>query len=338
MSANSLTPWWSFALFRSFNRCKREFFYDFFWGQNERWKWCLYEMKRLRTLKAFRGTAVHDVIANLLEKSRRGERVNKDAALSELVDVLRRGYMESSSGWWNSDLRPPDLRLKDVTCLLEHYYRFEKDLVDAEFEEQLEYAKHCIENLFKLDVWKRLLQSNSKRWMAIDRTQPLSFDLDGVRVILKLDFACEFGSRRVVDWKTGAPSSDDRFQLALYSLYAEKQWGWSPPTSTKLTAVYLYPEASRAEFCVTEQDIQNVCALVKRSFAEMMEPVHRTGRPDENDYPRTESSATCPKCRFQGVCSRESERVREILANNRTQTPTKGENAAEEALPPAFEE
>jgi len=334
---NSFTPWWSMSLSRSFKRCKREFFYDVFWGQDERWKWHLYEMRRLRNLKAFRGIAVHDVIANLLEKSRRGERVEKAEALAEVVGVLHRGFTESSSGWWNRDLRPPNLELKDITCLIEHYYQFDKDLVNAEFEKQLEHAKRCVENLFELDVWQKLLRSDPKRWMAIDRTQPLSFDLDGVRVILKLDFACEFGARRVVDWKTGAPSNSDRFQLVLYSLYAEKQWGWSPPTSTKLTAVYLYPEASRADFCATEQEIQSVCSTVKHSFSEMMEPLHRTGRADENDYPRTESSATCPVCRFQGVCAKESERVREILAS-RPQVLADDESAAEELLPTAFEE
>lgn len=290
---------WSFARKTHFESCRRHYFYHRFWGQDPKLRWRLFEMRNITILTMLRGQVVHTVIAGALRSIRLGLEVDLDMLRSNVTEVIRARYMESAKRLWHIDNRPPDRKLSEITNLLEHYYHFPN--LNERARDAREIAWQCIGNLYSSDIWHEIATSESDNWKEIDEDSFPSFDLDGIQVYANIDFAYSNAFPTIVDWKTGALTEQDRKQLILYSLYANAKWNWNP-LETSLKAVYLQPEFKIDAFTPTEDEIESVKEEVKRSFNEMLEYEPAFGPADIENFPKTEDTANCAWCRFQGIC------------------------------------
>ncbi len=290
---------WSFSRKTHFDSCRRHYFYDRFWGQDPKLKWKLYEMRNISTLTMLRGAVVHEVVCRALRSIRLGVDIGVDVAKQSVSEIIREKYMESKRRLWHLDNRPPDRKLASITNLLEHYYNLPD--VDSRALEARQIAWQCVENLLGSETWQRIASSDPKRWMEIDEDTFPHFDLDGIQVYTKIDFAHSNGAPTIIDWKTGAASEQDRRQLILYSLYARAKWEWEP-AETDLAAVYLHPEFAIDTFRPTDDDVQSVRDEARASFAEMLALEPAYGHADIDLFPPTENKQYCPWCRFRGMC------------------------------------
>ena len=290
---------WSFSRKTHFDDCKRLYFYHRFWGQDPATRWRMYEMRCISTIKMMQGSVVHEVIAEALESAKRGSIVEPESLKKRITKVMWDKFSESADRMWEYGNRPAGRKQGDVTNLLEHYY----NLPDARerAREARDTGWQCIDNMISSDLWRQIVGSDRDGWREIDEDDFPSFDLDGIKVYARLDFALLLESPTIIDWKTGRPGDDDRTQLTLYSLYAQSKWGWKPE-QTKLIAAHLQPEMQLVQFSPTLEDVERAEETVKRSFAEMVELEPAFGPADIANFPITEKTWCCRLCRFQGIC------------------------------------
>ncbi|MCX8052490.1 MAG: PD-(D/E)XK nuclease family protein [Armatimonadetes bacterium] len=290
---------WSFSIKTHFNACKRRYFFYRFWGQDPKLKWKLLELRNITTLVMLRGTVTHQVIAESLSALRDGLPVTLESAKERVTEIMLEKLRESYYRLWHVNNRPPGRKISEFTNLLEHYYGFPD--TDQRARENRAIALACIENLFRSELWTEIASTDPQTWKATDEEVFSSFDLDGIKVYARPDFAHSHDQPTIIDWKTGSPGEEDREQLVLYSLFAQWKWEWRP-YETKLCAVYLHPDLMLDTFTPTSEDVSRVTKLVKASFNEMMElePVHE--KADISRFPPTNDPEHCRWCSFQGVC------------------------------------
>lgn len=304
MDASQLpTLSWSFSKKTHFDSCRRHYFYHRFWTQDPKLKWWIYEMRNLTTLTMLRGQVVHDVIAEALKAIRLGQTVSAKTARDNVTALLRFRYGDSARRLWHIDNRPPGRKQSEITSLLEHYYKF-PNMNDRARDAQ-QSAWGCVTRLVESDFWANIAGSSPSDWVEIEDESFPSFDLDGIKIYTRIDFAHSNGSNTIIDWKTGAQSDQDRRQLMLYSLYAQSKWEWDP-LETKLAAVYLQPDLTIDTFSPTLSDLAALHDEVKVSFEQMMELEPAYGPADINLFPMTTETRNCAWCRFMGVCRREA--------------------------------
>jgi len=262
-------------------------------------RWKLFEMRNITTLAMLRGLVVHQVIAEALGALRDGDAITLDAARGRVTEIMREKLRESYYKAWHIDNRPRGSKASQFTNLLEHYYGFPD--TDQRARENRAVGLACVGNLLESEFWASIADTDPENWKAMEDEGFPSFDLDGIKVYARIDFAHSDGSTTIIDWKTGASSDEDRRQLTLYSLFAQWKWGWDP-LETKLAAVYLQPEFRVDDFRPAPEDIDDVNAFVKRSFNEMLEIEPAYEKADIKRFPLTDNIDNCHWCRFRGVC------------------------------------
>lgn len=262
-------------------------------------RWRIYEMRCLTTLTMLRGQIVHGVIAGALRSIRYGQSVTPKMVKESVTALIREQYGESARKLWHIDNRPPGRKLSSITSLVEHYYNLPNMNERARDAQQVAWL--CVENLISSDFWKEIAEGSPSTWAEIEEESFPSFDIDGIQVYTKIDFAHSNGKNTIIDWKTGASNEQDRKQLILYSMYAKAKWEWEP-CETTLAAVYLQPELKVEQFSPTEDEIAQVRAGVKESFQQMMDVEPAYGPADVANFPIAESRRDCAWCRFQGIC------------------------------------
>lgn len=290
---------WSFSRKREFEECRRQYFYNRFWGQDPRASYRLYEMRGLTTLAMLRGDVAHVVLAEALRAFRSGAAMTVEAAARRVTEIIRQRYMESKRRLWSHEHRPEGRKMNEFTRLLEHYYSFPD--TDRRAVEARDVARDSVETAMKSGFWAELTATDPSKWIEIEEGQFSSFDVDGIQVYAKLDFASSGQTPTIIDWKTGRPDGQDRRQLVVYSMYARSKWGWEPERC-RLVAAYLHPELDLLEFAPTEDDLEDVRREILASFEQMveLEPVH--GPADVEKFPIADTAQNCGWCRFQGIC------------------------------------
>lgn len=256
-------------------------------------------MRNITTLVMLRGSVVHQVIAESLESVRSGSVTSTEYALERVTDIMREKMRESYYRLWHPSNRPPGSKQSEFTNLLEHYYSFPD--TEQRAREHRDIAQACIKNLFGSELWNQIISTDPETWRTIDHGFP-RFEVDGIVVYARPDFAHAHNRPTIIDWKTGQPGNEDRSQLVLYSLYAQDRWGWDP-TDTTLIAVYLYPELTIDEFIPQQEHVDEVIRMVKQSFEQMLELEPVLSEPaDIARFPITDDIYQCYWCRFQGIC------------------------------------
>ncbi len=296
---------------RTFSECRRRYFHRYYGAHNG---WTAeaseaarrtYVLKKMVTLAQLVGTRVHEAIERAI-RFFAGTGRDPDAAwLFEGVrGRLNQDWLESRRRLWD----PAALGPADATNLLEHYYG--KEVLRERIDVLRGRVRRCLEAFLRSRAFERIRAAAKGSWRGCEELH--AFDVEGVPVYAKPDFALVEGDRLVVfDWKTGggagggdcAAANDE--QIAFYALFAEKVFGF-PPDRVRAWLVYLDSGTER-EVPVTDEIVGRARALLGESVARMRaqavgaDAVRNEPLPREA-FPLVSDRRACAWCPFLELC------------------------------------
>jgi len=292
---------WSSSRDAAFRECPRRYFFRYYgsWGG-----WSvgaeprtrkLYVLKQLRTRQMWAGAAVHERIKEGLRDIRRGaEPMPAEDAVEAALSAMRTEYLAS---------RRRDYWLDPKSCgLFEHEYGLA--VPAAAWKETAEHVARCLRAFYASDLYARIRAMPPDAWLDVEEFS--SFELDGMKVHVVLDFSCREGeSVEIWDWKTGRAGGarNDR-QLACYGLYAVERWGVAPE---RVRAAELNLASGKVrERRFGDADLDSVRDHIRASACQMRslldDPEPNSTR--EERFPFAESDRACRYCNFRSACPR----------------------------------
>lgn len=292
---------WSKSRDSLFRECRRKYWFNHygFWNgwddsEEDRVK-RIYYLKGLVTKEVWMGSVVHGVIEFILRKFRAGETVRLSHAL-----VILRKKMESDF---------EISKLKEYTGFKSRAHKFFEDEYGVEISEKdkkdlFDKAELCLRNFYNSDIFMEIRRSDVKDWLTLEDF--LSFDFEGTKVYLSIDFAMRLEDRIVLyDWKTGKErGADYELQLGLYALYISKKFG---VPAEKITAKMFYlgigSEGKVDSFAVDSVLLEEVKRILRQSILEMKKLLRdiRENQALEEDFEKSEGF-WCSRCSFRKVC------------------------------------
>jgi hypothetical protein len=292
---------WSKSRDSMFGQCRRKYFFHYYgsWGgwvasEDERVK-RVYYLKKLASKEIWLGSRVHDVIEFILKRFRVGEEVS----LSHAVAILRK-RMESDFEM---------SMLKEYTGFASKAHRFFEDeygieITDEERVGLFEKAERCLRNFYNSDVFMEIRRVPLEDWVLLEDF--LSFDFEGVKVFVVVDFAMRLGGKLVLfDWKTGAErKADYEMQLGLYALYVSRELGFDAgDIEARMVYLGLGDDVKVDSFDVSNERLNEVRAKMRASILEMRKVLRdvRDNEAVEEDFAKNEGF-WCERCNFRKVC------------------------------------
>ena len=292
---------WSFSRYKTFSTCKRQYYYNHygFWGgweesADEETK-KLYMLKNMTSIPMLVGMVVHKEVDRILESIRRGWSISQDKAETEVLTSFKRAWRESKNKEWQENP-------KWKTNLFEHYYN--KELPEEKLIEMKDVMVNSIKGFYASDSLAFIKTLSTGEWLSKEDLD--SFEINGTKIWVKLDFAARHGDRiYVYDWKTGKEVKEDENQLAIYTLYAMDKW------AIELKFIRLFDVYLRKQIPIkvkpTKVLLQNALNLISNSIKEMKSlniDVEENVASIEN-FPMVESnieSWPCSYCKFKEMC------------------------------------
>lgn len=252
----------------------------------------LYILKWLRNRYMWVGEVVHELVEDALEFVRNRQPVKADALIRRGTQRMRLQYSESLHGLYRT-------RPRYACGLVEHEYEMPID--GAEWRRQRDRMERCVRNFFAMPIFEAIRETPDYRWLALESMS--TFHHDGATVVVKPDFAWRGDDGRVnlVDWKTGrANPEDERLQLAVYALFARREWGAAPG---EIRGIIAYLERGEVrETTIDDADLEFAENAIRDSVATMRgldEPA-----PPEERFAMTEDLGACELCNFRRHCGR----------------------------------
>lgn len=304
---------WSASRAGNFGTCLRRYYHDYYgswrgWeAQAPEWRRRTYLLKKMTRMPMFAGDCLHRALAAWMAERARG-RTRTAAEMEErALELLRSGYRESRDGSWRAQ---PSKR----TRLAEHHYGEaaidEASGAAAEYGGRMvERLRRCVGHFFSMDGLEEARTIDPGAFLGLEEMGTIEFN--GTRVFCIPDFATELrsgGGRaiHIYDWKTGRPREQDRFQLAVYMLYAREKWDARPDEVT-CSDVYL----ADGELVVERFDAEQV-EVTERRIAESMDEMsglHFDADAEDGDietFPMIEDPAAseCTTCNYRELCGR----------------------------------
>lgn len=304
---------WSASRRRQFDECARAYYWTYYgsWGgwsaregEPSREAWLL---KKLTRLPMWAGDCLHDALEWWFGERERGRTPGPEEVEGRALKRLRTGYKESRDGLWKA-------RPAKRTHLAEH--RYSEPSIDEASGEAATYGKRFVDRIqagvrcfFEHPDLAAAREAEPASYLACEAMGTLT--LFGTKVYAVPDFAWRDvdGTLRILDWKTGKPNPGDRFQLALYALYAESEWG-ADPTAVQTADVYL-STGEITEHVFDAAELTEVRSTIERSLEEMR-AVHFDADNEAGDPERFPmlgetpgEQRTCGRCSYRALCGRE---------------------------------
>ena len=292
---------WSRSRDATFQECRRRYWFQSYgsWGGWEAGTdpetRTIYILRQIKSRQMWAGVVVHACIQRSLENLRAGiEPLEVDAILSLALDQMRTEWKQSRDHVYRS--RPKTL------ALFEHEY-----VVPVPADEWRSNAQHvtaCLETFYRSETYRWIRERPREHWLEIEDFS--SFRLDGVKVHVKLDFACRDGDRiHIFDWKTGRrDEADNSIQLACYALYASEKWG--PDPGKVRTVEFNLARNQVRDYSVTGADIDRIRNYIRGSIRDMqallLDPAGN--EVDRESCPLTTETWRCRNCGFKRLCDR----------------------------------
>ncbi len=289
---------WSKSRHESLVECARKYFYQYYgsWGG-----WDagapeiirrLYLLKQMKNLDLATGTAVHTTIEETLRQLQSGVAPDPVAARSRVRDLLNQAWAESRRQRWRDDP-------KRFANLFEHYYR--QSPTPGRIDQIRAKALGCIDRFFQLPWFDFIRGSEPSAFVSIEELD--SFEVDGVKVFVKLDFALRRnGLYYLFDWKTGKAGERDPLQLACYANFGAHRWGASPE-AIRIVIAYL-GDGMAEERTITAAEMDQALRFIADSAATMrarlVNPMDNVARIE--DFPQVDDRRLCARCVFREVC------------------------------------
>jgi len=291
---NNLT--WSFSRDRLFKDCRRAYFFNYYlsWGgwdkdapDNIR---KAYILKNIRTVDAWVGDLVHQLIKWIIENRLSSKDIAFDEAKDKAKTILLKTWEQSRAQLWKNDV-------KNNLNLYEHYYNIE--YTQDQLKEKLSKVVNSLLNIYQSGFIKFLASLSKDNFLTIDELD--SFEFLGVKMFAIPDFAFKKdGLFFLYDWKTGKPYEKDIFQLSFYMLYAQYKWK-ADIKDMRIVPVYLTQD-SISFSPITPVSIDEVKTYAKSSLQDMKAVLISEDKADEKLCPKTTELWRCKNCKFKEIC------------------------------------
>jgi CRISPR/Cas system-associated exonuclease Cas4 (RecB family) len=289
---------WSFTRHRTFETCRRKYYYAYYgsWGgweegADERTK-LLYRLKKITTVPMLVGDIVHQVINASLDYLGGHAEYPLEKAEQRAIDQFKQAWRESKEKAWK---KSPSR----ATNLFEHYYQEELSQ-----EALLEFRDALVENVhgfYHSESYGFIKTISKREWLTKEKLTTL--DVDGIPVWVKLDFAARYGNRvYIYDWKTGRVVKEDELQLAVYALYAMEHWGVQIE-DLRLFDIYLRKQLP-VKVKVNQSHILQTEQLIHRSSNAMLNLLEdeSSNLAREDQFPLIDNPNICRRCNFKAAC------------------------------------
>src|SRR3989344_9175041 len=290
---------WSKSRDEVFNECKRKYYFNHygFWGG---WDPAspdkireLYVLKNLSSRHIWIGQVVHDIIKYCLIQLKAGNGINLSHLTFRLKKRLKEDFECSESGVYK--------KLPKKCGLVEHEYGYliSKD----EWDELFKMAEKCIMNFYNSDVLKEIKNTDTSKWLFLEDF--LSFNFEGTKVYLSIDFAIKNGDDQIIlyDWKTGKERDVEMdVQLACYALYVIQKWNLDP--SRLIIKKYNVAIDKEDKFEITDKTIEYIKDYMRKSIEDMKNILvdKEKNIANEEDFSKTTNVKNCLRCNFKKTC------------------------------------
>jgi hypothetical protein len=291
---------WSRSRERAFEECPRRYYYSYYgsWGgwdeaadPRARELWLL---KQIQSRHMWIGDLVHRTCAFALTFARHHGELPPERELVKRLDHTMREEFRASRDNLLAETGAKHTRL------FEH--ELDERIPDGEWRTLHARAVKAVRAFAASETLEHALAAGPSRWLSIETTD--SFDVDDVRVTLRLDFAFDDGqSIRIVDWKTGARAGwSGTEQLALYALYAHERWRRAIERIRTVEVNLVRGESndriiSREEI---EETRRRVIAGAAKLRSRLDDPERNVAL--ESAFEKAETLRACKRCVFQRAC------------------------------------
>jgi len=278
---------WSISRYEVFDKCKRQYFYNYYP------KFVpgvpFYKMTSLRDMTSVPlevGNVVHDVLEAFLRRLQKS-----DSGIDEERFFL---FAKEKTGEYFTK-----------KTFLEVYYGQAKEIHRPEADKKI---AACLRNFIGSPVYTWIFMkaiTNKDNWM-IEPPGLGETRLSGLKAYCKMDFLFPVDEEiHILDWKTGAKDMlKHSQQLIGYAAAAHANFS-IPQGAIFPKIVYLHPSFEEFEITVSENDFQSFFERIKAQIAEMRsycaDAQNNVPKPIE-EFPKTPSQAICRFCNFQELC------------------------------------
>lgn len=246
----------------------------------------------MTNLPMLMGDVVHRVINSALEYLGSGNEYPRARAEQRVVERFRQAWRESRRRDWEQ-------YPSRATNLFEHYYQ--EELSEERLLEARDTMVNCIGGFYESDSYRFIKTLSSREWLT--REEFDSFDFNGTKVWVKLDFAARHAAKiYIYDWKTGREVQEDEVQLAVYALYALQRWEVKLE-DLRLFDIYLRKQLP-VKVKVNQAIIDQASADIRASIGAMEDLLEdlATNRARQEKFPLVEEPRVCRRCVFKDVC------------------------------------
>jgi CRISPR/Cas system-associated exonuclease Cas4 (RecB family) len=292
---------WSKSREATFSECKRRYWFQYYgsWGGWEAAAGTrcrdIYILKQLATRQQWAGTVVHEAIERSLKNHRASPKplaVDVDEIVRITLQQMRAGFKSSREGVY---------RARPKSCaLFEHEYAV--PVPDEEWGRTAEIVERCLRTFYASALYARILDLRREDWLEIEERS--SFELEGVKILVVLDFCYRLGDTiGIVDWKTGSSDErDNRAQLSCYAAYAGQKWS-VPPEKVRATEFNLNRN-ELLEHTLSAEDIERTLDFIRGSAGDMKRLLRDPGVNValEEDFPKVDDARVCRRCSYFRVC------------------------------------
>lgn len=160
---------WSFSRHRSFNLCKRQYYFSYygFWGgwddsAGDTAK-TLYRLKQITTLPMLIGGLVHDIISRVLDALKTNKEIPVGNAEGDLIRLFKLKWRESKRGEWKDSP-------KWKTNLFEHYY--DEDLTEDHLLQAKQTMVDSIRGFYDSDSYRFIRTISTREWLTKEESTP----------------------------------------------------------------------------------------------------------------------------------------------------------------------
>lgn len=278
---------WSISRFEMFNKCKRQYFYNYyprFVPDVPRYK--MTQLRELTSVALEVGNVVHDVLEKFLKRLQVSDSDIDEERFFQYARVLTEKYFAEKT-------------------FIEKFYGYCESIDMSRVHEKV---AACLKNFIEGPSysWIYMVAVRSvKNWMI----EPAGFGetrLNGLKAYCKMDFLLPVDNDiYILDWKTGSKDEmKHRSQLMGYAAATNSNFG-IPWDRIFPKIVYLYPEYAELEIRFDENSLSGFFDTIREQSEQMYalcKDVQQNVPQQIENFEKVLTPSFCRNCNYQGLC------------------------------------